>query len=305
MPTRYAFFEGAIVPIEQARVSIMTHTFNYGTGCFEGLRGYWNDEEQQLFVFRMPEHFQRLHRSCRIIHSRLAYTVEELCSITIDLLRHEGFREDCYIRPIVYKADLGIGVRLHNLRDAFAMFCTPFGRYVEQEENCRACISSWRRLEDNAIPPRGKIIGAYVNSALCKTDAALAGFDEAIVLTEDGHVSEGSAENLFLVRDGRLITPGVNENILEGITRNTLMELARNELGIDTEVRSVDRTELYVADEVFFCGTGMQLVAVTQIDHRPIGSGQMGPITQKLRDLYYGAVRGRVPQYRKWCTPVY
>ncbi|MDI7275610.1 MAG: branched-chain amino acid transaminase [Anaerolineae bacterium] len=305
MSTRYAFFEGAIVPIEQAKVSIMTHTLSYGTGCFEGLRGYWNDEEEQLYVFRMPEHYQRLHRSCRILHCQLGYSVEELCDITVDLLRHEAFREDCYIRPIVYKAELGIGVRLHNLRDAFAMFSVPFGRYVEEEEGCRVGISSWRRIDDNVIPPRAKVIGSYVNSALCKTDAVLSGFDEAIVLSQDGHVSEGSAENLMLVRDGRLITPGETENILEGITRATLIELAREELGVETEVRAVDRTELYVADEVFFCGTGVQVVAVTQIDHRPVGSGSMGPITGKLRELYFDVVRGRLPRYRKWCTPVY
>ena len=305
MATRYAFFEGSIVPIEQARVSIMTHTLNYGTGCFEGIRAYWNDDEEQLYVFRMPEHYERLHRSCRVLHCRLGYTPEQLGEITVDLLRREGFREDTYIRPIVYKATEGIGVRLHNLRDAFAMFATPFGQYVEDEEGCRVTVSSWRRIDDNAIPPRAKVIGSYVNSALCKTDAALSGFDEAIVLTQDGHVSEGSAENLFLVREGVLITPGESDNILEGITRATLMELAREELGIDTLVRPVDRTELYVADEVFFCGTGVQIAAVATIDHRQIGDGRIGPLTRKLRELYFDIVRGRNPRYRRWCTPVY
>ena len=305
MATKYAFFEGSIVPIEQARVSIMTHTFNYGTGCFEGIRAYWNAEEQQLYVFRMPEHYERLHRSCRVLHCRLGYAPEQLGEITVDLLRREGFREDTYIRPIVYKATEGIGVRLHNLRDAFAIFATPFGKYVEDEEGCRATVSSWRRIDDNVIPPRAKVIGSYVNSALCKTDAVLNGFDEAIVLNQDGHVSEGSAENLFLVRDGRLITPGENDNILEGITRATLVELAGEELGVDTLVRPVDRTELYVADEVFFCGTGVQIAAVATIDHRQIGDGRIGPVTRRLRELYFDIVRGRNSKYRQWCTPVY
>lgn len=303
--TRFAFFEGSIVPIEQARVSIMTHTFNYGTGCFEGIRAYWNQDQEQLYVFRMPEHYQRLHQSCRILHCTLGYTVEQLGEITLDLLRHEGYRQDSYIRPIVYKATEGIGVRLHNLRDAFAMFTTPFGKYVEDEEGCRACVSSWRRADDNIIPPRAKAIGSYVNSALCKTDAMLAGFDEAIVLMQDGHVSEGSAENLFLVRRGVLITPGEGDNILEGITRSTVMELAREELGVEVQVRPVDRTELYVADEVFFCGTGVQLAAVANIDHRPVGDGRMGPVTRRLRELYFDIVRGQNAKYRHWCTPVY
>ncbi len=305
MPTRFAFFGGAIVPIEQAKVSIMTHTLNYGTGCFEGIRAYWNPDEEQLFIFRMPEHYQRLHRSCRILHCELPHTVEQLGEITVDLLRHEGFREDTYIRPLVYKATEGIGVRLHNLRDAFAMFSTPFGKYVEKEEGSRACVSSWRRLDDNMIPPRTKAIGSYVNSALCKTEAMLSGFDEAIVLDQDGHLSEGSAENLFLVRNGVLVTPGEDCNILEGITRSTVMQLAKEELGLETAVRTVDRTELYVADEVFFCGTGVQVVAVTEIDHRPIGSGKMGPVVARLRDLYFDIVRGRNAKYRRWCTPVY
>lgn len=283
----------------------MTHTFNYGTGCFEGIRAYWNADEEQLFVFRMLEHYERLHRSSHVLHCSLSYTPEQLGEITLDLLRQEGFREDTYVRPLVYKATEGIGVRLHNLRDAFAIFATPFGKYVQDEEGCRATVSAWRRVDDNAIPARAKAIGSYVNSALCKTDAMLNGFDEAIVLNQDGHVSEGSAENLFLVRDGVLITPGENDNILEGITRRTLIELAREELGIETLVRQVDRTELYVADEVFFCGTGVQIAAVASIDHRQIGAGSIGPVTQKLRDLYFGIVRGRDPKYGRWCTPVY
>ncbi len=305
MATRYAFFEGAIVPIEQAKVSIMTHAFNYGTGCFEGLRAYWNADEEQLFIFRMPEHYERLHRSCRILQCQLGYTVEQLGEITVDLLRHEGWREDTYIRPIVYKASEGVGVRLHNLRDGFAMFSLPFGKYVEKEDGCRVGVSSWRRADDNAIPPRAKICGSYVNSALAKTEAVMCGFDEAIVLTHEGHVSEGSAENLFLVREGKLITPGEIENILEGITRATIMELAREELGLETQIRPLDRTELYLADELFFCGTGVQIVAVAEVDHRQIGSGRMGPVTKKLYDLYFDIVRGRHPGYRSWCTPVY
>ncbi len=302
---KYAFFKGSFVPIENAKVSIMTHAFNYGTGCFEGIRAYWNADENQLFVFRLLEHFQRLHRSCKILHIRLPYSPEELSDLLVELLRREGYREDCYIRPIAYKADEIIGVRLHNLTDEFAMFATPFGRYIEGELGARVIISPWRRVDDNAIPARAKITGSYINSALSKTAAAMAGCDEAIVLTHDGHVSEGSAENLFLVRNGKLITPPVTDDILEGITRETVMEIALAEFGLETEVRHVDRSELYTVDEAFFCGTGVQIEPIVEIDHRIIGDGAMGPITQKVYDLYFDIVRGKVAKYRHWCTPVY
>ncbi|HIC94602.1 MAG TPA: branched-chain amino acid transaminase [Anaerolineae bacterium] len=302
---KYAFFKGQFVPIEEAKVSIMTHAFNYGTGCFEGIRAYWNEEEEQLFLFRMREHYERLHRSCRILFIDLPYSVDELGEITVELLRREGYREDTYIRPLAYKATEGIGVRLHDLEDEFALFAVPFGRYIEKEEGARVCVSSWRRISDNAVPARAKVTGAYINSALSKTQAALNGFDEAIVLNQDGQVSEGSAENLFIVRDGKLITPPVTENILEGITRATIIEIAREELGIETVERPIDRTELYVAEEAFFCGTGVQVAAIAEIDYRPVGTGKLGPVVKKIRDLYFDIVRGKVEKYRHWCTPVY
>jgi len=302
---KYAFFQGQIVPFEEAKISISTHALNYGTACFEGIRAYWNAEEEQLFVFRMREHYQRMLRSCRILLINLPYTVEDMERITLELLRKEGYREDVYIRPLAYKATEGIGVRLHDLEEDFAIFSVPFGHYIEKEEGARACVSSWRRISDDAIPARAKITGAYVNSALSKTEAHLDGFDEAIVLSHDGHVSEGSAENIFIVREGKLITPPVTDDILEGITRATVIELAREELGIETEERRIDRTELYIADEVFFCGTGVQIVAVVEIDHRPVGTGKMGPVVSQLRRLYFDVVRGKVEKYRHWCTPVY
>ncbi len=302
---KFAFFKDRLVPIEDAKISIMTHAFNYGTGCFEGIRAYWNEDEEQLYVFKLLEHYQRFLNSSRILLMNLPLTAERLVEITLDLLRHEEYREDAYIRPIAYKADEIIGVRLHNLRDEVAIFATPFGRYIEKEEGANVGVSSWRRIDDNAVPARAKITGAYINSAFAKTEAQTNGFDEAIVLGQDGHVSEGSAENLFIVRDSVLITPPVTENILEGITRKVVIELARDELGIRTLERPIDRTELYVADEAFFCGTGVQIVAITKIDHRPVGSGRIGPIVKAIRDLYFDVVRGRVRKYRQWCTPVY
>ena len=302
---KYAFFKGKIVPIEEANVSIMTHGLNYGTGCFEGIRAYWNDEGGQLYVFRLKEHFERMVRSARILRIVLPFSADELSESTLELLRRERYREDAYIRPLAYKASEIIGVRLHDLEDGFGMFAVPFGRYIENEEGAHVCISSWRRVDDNATPARAKITGAYINSALSKTDAVLSGYDEALVLSESGHISEGSAENFFMVRDGSLITPPVTSNILEGITRETIITLAWEEMGIRTIERPIDRSEAYVCDEAFFTGTGVQVAAITQIEHRPIGSGAIGPVVARLRELYFDVVRGKNPKYRHWCTPVY
>ncbi len=303
--TAWAYFEGQIRPIDEARVSVRTHTFNYGTGAFGGLRGYWNSADEQLYVFRIEDHYRRFLNSGRILMAHVQETPADLVAITLDLLRREGWREDCYIRPILYKADEVIGVRLHDLRDAITIFSQPFGRYIQAEEGAKVCTSSWRRVDDTAIPPRGKLIGSYMNSALIKSEAVLNGFDEAIVLDQAGHVAEGSAENLFIVRNGTLITPPVQGNVLEGITRNTMMHLATNVLGVPVLEREIDRSEVYYADEAFFCGTGVQVAAIASVDHRPIGAGHIGPITTHLRDLFFRIVRGQESGYSHWLTPVY
>ncbi len=301
----YAYFEGAIVPFEQANVSIMNHTFNYGTGAFGGLRGYWNEDEEQLFVFRPLDHFARFLDSARLLRFELAYTPEKLRDILLELLRTEAWRADVYIRPLAYVRSNLIGVRLHDLEHAVAIFSLPFGSYMPDEEGCTATVSSWRRVEDNAIPARGKIIGAYANSALIKTDAMLAGYDDALVLNENGHISEGSAANFFMIRRGVAYTPPITENILEGITRRTVIDLLRSELGVEVVERPIDRTEVYLADEAFFCGTGVQVAAVTSVDRLPVGDGRLGPTVSALRDLYFDVVRGRIEKYRGWLTPVY
>ncbi len=303
--TQYAFFKGAIVPIDQAKISIMTHAFNYGTGCFEGIRAYWNEDDRQLYVFRLLEHYQRLLQSANLLLVTPRYTAEQLRDLTVELLNREGYQSDAYIRPIVYKTNEQIGVRLHDLKDDLCIWTTPYGRYVENEESAHVGFSSWRRISDNTIPPRGKITGAYVNSAFIKTEAQLNGYDEALVLNERGYVCEGSAENVFILRSGRLITPPVEEDILEGITRSTVIQLAREKLGLETIERPISRTELYVADEAFFCGTGVQVVNIAKVDHRVVGTGQLGPVVRAIRDLYFDVVRGKVAQYQAWCTPVY
>jgi len=302
---KFAFFKGRIVPYSDAKLGVLTHTFNYGTGVFGGVRAYWNSDEEQLFIFRPLDHFRRFLNSAKLLLMDLPYSEADLTQIVIDLLRAEDYKTDAYIRPLAYFSDEIIGVRLHNLTPDVTIVSLPFGSYVDNEEGVHATISSWRRIDDNMIPARGKIIGAYVNSALIKTDAQRAGFDEGIVLNQDGHLSEGSAENLFVIRNGVACTPPVTDNILEGITRRTVMMLLHDELGVEVMERPIDRTEIYLAEEVFFCGTGVQLAAITKVDHRPIGIGRMGPITKQLRQLYFDVVRGRVPKYQDLCAPVY
>jgi branched-chain amino acid aminotransferase len=302
---KFAFFDGQIVPYAEAKVGILTHTLNYGTGAFAGIRAYWNPEQEQLHIFRAADHYRRLKNSARLICAEIDYTEEELVEITVELLRREGYREDCYIRPLVYKSDEKIGVRLHDLHDALAIAAIPFELYIKNDEDARVTISSWRRIDDNAIPARGKICGAYVNSAMTKTDALRAGYDEALVLTQDGHVSEGSAMNVFIVRDGELITPPITDNILEGITRNTVIVVATEELGLRVVERPIDRTEIYLCQEVLLTGTAAQVTAVTWVDHRPVGDGVMGPVAAELRRMFKDLVRGRTPKYAGWLSPVY
>jgi branched-chain amino acid aminotransferase len=302
---KFAYFRGRIVPYSEAKVGVLTHTLNYGTGAFGGIRGYWNSDAEELYVFRVRDHYRRFLDSARLLCMTVPHTVDGLAQVTVDLLRNENHRTDCYIRPLAYYADETIGVRLYNLHPEISIVSFPFGSYVTNEEDLHASISSWMRVDDNVIPPRGKIVGSYVNSALAKTDAHRAGYDEAIVLNHNGHVSEGSAENLFMIRSGVAVTSTITDNILEGITRRTMAQLLRAELGVEVVERVIDRSELYLAEEAFFCGTGVQMAAITSIDHRPVGTGKIGPITAKLRRLYFDVVRGRVPKYMDWCTPVY
>lgn len=305
MAQEMAFFRGTIVPLPEANINIMCHGFNYGTGCFEGIRGYWNEEHGEMYLLFLAEHFKRLFRSAKILFMEIPYTVEELCRICVELVRQSGYRQNVYLRPTVYKEDSIIGVKLHDLHDAFHIYCAPMGQYVDIGKGLRCGVSSWHRIDDTMIPARAKVIGGYINSALAKTEAIQRGFDEAIFLNVDGHVSEGSAENIFMIRDGVLVTPGLNDNILEGITRSAILTLADKELGIKIHVRPIDRTELYVADELFLCGTGAQIAWVSEVDHRKVGNGTLGPITDQIRKLYFDAVYGNLPRYQHWVTPVY
>jgi branched-chain amino acid aminotransferase len=301
----YAFFRKQFVPLAEAKVGILTHALHYGTACFEGIRGNWNDEQEQLFLFRVKDHYERMLGNCRILKISLPYSADEMCQLTVKLVEKSGYREDVYIRPLAYKSSEVVGVRLHDLDDDFLIIVVTLSAYLNADEGVRCCTSSWRRVDDTMIPARGKITGIYVNSALAKTEANEHGFDEAILLNHDGHVAEGSGENIFFVLDGKLVTPPSSDNILLGVTRDTVIQLARNELGIETLEVSVDRTELYLADEVFFTGTAAHVSPVLEIDHRPVGDGKIGKVTKELQRLYFDVIKGKNPKYLHWCTPAY
>lgn len=302
--TEYYFLNGKMVEAEKAVIPVRTHAFLYGTAVFEGIRAYWNDEEKQLYVFRAPEHYERLLRSAKIMYMQSPYTVEEYCNITINLLKKNNYKQDAYMRPTLYKSAQKVGPGLFDNEDSFMLVSNKMGDYIDTSKGLKVCVSSWRRNSDNAIPPRAKVAGSYANAALIKTDAHNAGFDDAIVLDEAGQVTEGSAMNLFLVQNGKLITTMKTDNILVGITRNTVIELAKD-LGIETEERAIDRTELYISDEAFYCGTGAQISPIVSVDNRELGDGKVGPVSKELQKLYFDVVRGKVAKYKHWCMPVY
>jgi len=297
----YAYFNKQFVPLSEAKIGIMTNSLHYGTAVFEGIRGNCNSEQQQIYLFRLREHYARLHNGCQVLKINPPYTIDELCQITIELVRKCGFQEDIYIRPLAYKSSEALGVRLHDLEDDFLILAIPWGRYLDVDK-ARCGVSSWRCPKE---VPRAKLTGLYINNALAKTEAIENGFDEAIMLTLDGYVSEGSGENIFLVINGKLVTPASYNSILMGITRDTTINLAKNELGIETIERPIERTELYNADECFLTGTAANITPVAEIDRRKIGNGEIGDITRKLQQLYSEVIRGNNPKYLEWCTAVY
>lgn len=300
-----AYMQGKFMKLKEANVNIMTHAFMYGTAVFEGVRGYYNAEHEQMYLFRLAEHYERMLDSMKIMHLETKLSVKELCDITVELLRQNAPTGDMYVRPSAYKCGMRVGPGLDNNPTDICIFTVPFGNYFKAQEGLKVMVSSWRRMEDNAIPARAKIVGAYVNTALAKTDAALAGFDDCIMLSESGHVSEGSAMNIFMVKNGQLITTSTSENILEGITRGTIIEIADKELNLKTVCRSIDRSELYTADEIFFTGTGAQIAPCIEVDRRTIGNGHAGPLSLKIQDVYLDICRGVNQKYSNWLTPVY
>lgn len=299
------YADGRFQKYSDVKIGLLTHGLQYGTGCFEGIRGYWVPEERELYLVLLRDHYERLATSAKILTMALPKSPDELAAITVELCQRNNFQTHVYVRPFSYKAAEDIGVRLHNVPDAFAIVPIPFIQYIDAARGLDVCVSSWRRADDTMAPPRAKITGLYVNSALAKSEAIQNGYDEAILLSHDGHVAEGSAENIFLVRRNVLYTPDPSQNVLEGVTRRAIMEIARSELGLEVVERSIDRGELYCADEVFFTGTAVGICYVTSIDRRTVGDGKVGPVTQRLADLYDGIVMGRDPRYGAWLTRTY
>ncbi|MFN0169002.1 MAG: branched-chain amino acid transaminase [Bryobacteraceae bacterium] len=303
-PETIVFFGNRFVPLAEAKVGILTHALHYGTGVFEGIRGYWDGAANDLYMVRPFDHFLRWKANGGILRLQVPLTVSELTSLAAELVRRNGYRTNIYIRPLAYKSAQRIGVAPDD-QDSFALIAVPYGDYLDSSRGLHAGVVSWRRIEDNAIPGRAKICGAYVNSALAGDEARRNGFDEAIFLTESGHVAEGASCNLFIVRRGVLVTPPPSDNILEGITRASVMELARREMHLEVIERSIDRSELYIADEAFFTGTAVEVGPITAVDHRPIGSGLIGPVSRELRHLYLEATHGHLPRYRHWLLAIY
>lgn len=299
------FANGRFCRYDEAKVGLLTHALNYGTGCFEGVRGYWEAHESELYLLSLREHYERLHDSARLLMMKLEHTPDELCEITTELCARNRYEVDVYVRPLAYKAAEAIGVRLHGVEDAFAIVVVPYTAYYDTAGGLKCCTSAWRRMDDTVAPARGKITGVYVNSALAKSEALLSGYDEAIMLSHDGHVSEGSAENIFIVKDGVLITPDCSQNILEGITRKTVMRLAREHMDLQIVERPVDRSELFSSDEVFFTGSAVGVQWVESVDHRVVGEGTIGPITRRLHELYEQLTHGKLLDYHSYLTPVY
>src|SRR6266851_7220920 len=232
-------------------------------------------------------------------------SIDELCSTTVELVRMHGYRSDVYVRPLTYKSSRTIKLTLSSLDDAVAIYAFAMGNYVDINAGLSVCTSSWRRANSNAMPVRAKVTGAYINSCLAVDDATATGFDEAIMLTHDGTVSEGSSCNIFLLRNGKLATPALSEDILEGVTRNALIDMLRSDFAMVVEERRIDRTELYASDEIFLCGTGVQVSPVASVDRRPVGTGKPGPFTMKLQTAYLAACRGENKKYPDWLTQEY
>jgi branched-chain amino acid aminotransferase len=299
------YADGRFQRYEDAKVGLLTHGLQYGTGCFEGIRGYWVPEERELFLISLRDHFDRLATSMKILTMQLDRSVDELIEITVELCVRNRYESHVYVRPFAYKSAEDVGVRLHNVPDALAIVPIPFVQYIDSHRCLDVCVSSWRRADDTMAPPRAKITGLYVNSALAKSEAVENGYDEAVLLSHDGHVAEGSAENIFLVRRGVLYTPDPSQNVLEGVTRRSVIDIARDELGIATVERSIDRGELYSADEAFFTGTAVGLCPIASVDRRKVGEGTVGPITQRLQAFYERIVTGREPRYESWLTRTY
>ena len=303
---RYAWLNGEYVEWPEARIHVSTVAVLTGGSVFEGLRGYHDPDERQIYVFRLPEHLTRLRQSMKIMRMTPPYSSEELAAVCAELVVRNGFREDVQIRPTVYFGEGGLFAHTPDKIDTGAfVLATPRRSTLDDGQGIACCVSAWRRLADDVMPPRVKAGANYQQSRLVVVQATVDGYDGAIILNGQGKVAEGPGACLMIVRDGRPILPPVTAGVLESITRSTLIELFAAEMGLHAVEREVDRTELYVADEVLFCGSAWEVTPITSVDRYPVGDGTIGPLTRRIRRIYRDVVRGRLPQYKHWLTPVY
>jgi branched-chain amino acid aminotransferase len=300
----YVFYQGQILEEDKVSISVRCKAFNYGLACFEGIRAYWDEDSQQLYAFRLREHYERFLQSCKTLYIKLPYSADDLCKWTIELLKANNCKGTTYIRPIAYKGSDAISPTLNDEDNRVLIYCQPLGSYTGKNA-LKVAVTSWTRLEDNMLPPRTKASAAYLNSALASLEVTKNGFDEAVFLTKNGHVCEGPGENIFMVRKGKLVTPPPSDNILEGITRETVMLLAKEELSMEVVERSISRTELYAAEEVFFSGTAMEVTSVVEVDRRPVGDMKPGPVCEKIKKLFFDLTVAKNKKYKHFCTPVY
>jgi branched-chain amino acid aminotransferase len=298
----FVWFDGQYLKWEEAKVPIFVHALHYGTAVFEGIRAYPSDDN--LYVFRLKEHMDRLRKSANVYSFTTKFSADELCKAAVDLIRKNGIRESCYIRPLTFVGMHGIDLNVtKNSPTHTTIIIFPFAKYFKGD-GISACISSWRRIDDESIPPMAKASGNYLNSVLATQECRRNGYDESILLDRNGCVSEASGENIFVVRNGKLHTPQLSDSILEGITRNTAITIA-GELGYDVVERPISRTELYLADEIFLTGTAAEIIAITKIDGNIIGNGREGIMTKSIRENYERIVIGKSEKFMGWLTPTW
>jgi branched-chain amino acid aminotransferase len=304
-PNSWVYFDGRFMRYHDARVGLVAHALHHGTACFEGIRAYWNEERAQLFLLQARAHYERLHRSARVLHMTLTESPETLTELTLELLRRNDLRQDAYVRPILFKSGEVIVPAMDGIAETFAIYVTPYGKHANGSDGIRCMVSSWRRIPEQAVPLHAKITGVYINSALMKSEAIRHGYDEAISLTIDGHVCEGSVANLFMLKNGAFVTPPVHDDILEGITRQLLMDVIRRDLQLEVVERSIDRSELYTCDELLLCGTGAEILPVVEVDRCSVGTGRVGPLSCRLMSIYMSSARGESGAYADWTVPVW
>ena len=299
------YLDGKFLPENEAVIPITSHALHYGTGVFEGIRAYYNEEENALFVFRLDDHYKRLIDSCKILCINLNLSIEELCSLTIKLIEKNYIKTDIYIRPLAFKSDPAIGnFNLKTLKDSLAIYTVAMGRMIDKNEGINVNISSWTRVPDNSIPPRAKITGAYINTCLAKTESLAGGYDEALLMDNRGHIVEGSAENIFLVKNNKIYTPTASDDILVGITRDTVIRLVQEQLHLPLFERAIDRSEIYQADEIFLVGTGAEVTPVVTVEGRKIGTGEMGSVSTQIKEIYHDLVHGKSKLYPEFLTKI-